>query len=348
MAFRRLQVSQITKCFTRQCKGVFAPKQSSRVPIVLQHRGIISTADDLLKTRRKTGVLDSSISWIDTDFDNKHGTADRAVVFLHGNPTYSYIWRNIIPHVSPIARCIAPDLIGMGHSDKLPMGAQYRFMDHYRYLSSWMHMAKLPKKITLVTHEWGSALGFDWASKHPKRIEGIVHMESIMKPMQSWEDWPEVGRKIFQMIHSKAGDDIVLNKNLFIEKLLPNNIIRDLTFEELTSYRRPFLKEGEPRRAQLTWIRELPFVEKIKGQHDHGNVDTIQYFMQWLRKTDDIPKLYIAADPGYLTPVMASTAERLPNQKKVTVEGLHYLQEDSPDDIGKAIAEFLVNDVYKD
>src|SRR5438445_773748 len=189
----------------------------------------------------------------------------RPVVFLHGNPTSSYLWRNVIPHVTRIARCLAPDLIGMGRSGKAPAGS-YRFVDHARYLDAWFDALAL-QDVTLVVHDWGSALGFAWARQHPDRVAGLIYMEALVCPL-TWNDWPESARKIFQLMRSPAGEELVLQKNVFVERILPASIMRKLSEDEMDVYRAPFREPGEsPRPCSMRWwrssvarIRASPFV----------------------------------------------------------------------------------------
>ena len=176
------------------------------------------------------------------------------VVFLHGNPTSSYLWRNVIPHVQPASRCLAPDLVGMGDSGKAPDGS-YRFVDHARYLDAWFEAMGL-SRVTLVVHDWGSALGFHWARRHPERVRGVVYMEALVRPV-AWDEWPEVARKVFQAMRSPAGEEMVLVKNLFVERILPLSVLRGLTDAEMAVYRRPYLEPGESRRPTLTWERSV-------------------------------------------------------------------------------------------
>ncbi len=207
----------------------------------------IATADRY--PRYRANVLDTEMAYVDT------GTGD-PVVFLHGNPTSSYLWRNIIPHVEPLGRCLAPDLVGMGESRPAP-GGSYRFVDHARYLDAWFDNLGLTRRVTLVAHDWGSALAFHWAQRFPDRVRALVYMEAIVRPL-AWEEWPETARSIFQTMRSQAGEEVVLRKNVFVERILPASVLRRLTDEEMSVYRRPYLEPGETRRPTLTWPREIP------------------------------------------------------------------------------------------
>ena len=260
-----------------------------------------------------------------------------SVVFLHGNPTSSYLWRNIIPHISGRYRCIAPDLIGMGDSAKLPnTGAgSYRFVEHRRYLDELLDRLALGDSVTLVVHDWGSALGFDWARRNDRRIAGIAYMEAIVRPVE-WSDWPEAAREIFEGFRSDAGEKMVIEDNLFVEAVLPGSILRDLTPEEHDEYRRPF-KVPEHRRPTLTWPREIPLAGEPADV-----VEIVREYSEWLPGTS-FPKLFINAEPGaILTGAQREFCRTWKNQTEVTVSGIHFIQEDSPDEIGKAIHDWLL------
>ncbi len=275
--------------------------------------------------RRRVAVLDSEMAYVDTG-------RGRPVVFLHGNPTSSYLWRNVIPHVEGVARCLAPDLIGMGRSGKAPAGS-YRFVDHARYLDAWFDALAL-RDVTLVVHDWGSALGFAWARRHPDRVAGLIYMEAIVRPL-TWDEWPESARKIFQLMRSPAGEELVLQKNVFVERILPASIQRTLT-DEMETYRAPFREPGESRRPTLTWPREIPVAgepaDVVRIAADNA---------QWLAKSS-VPKLFVNAEPGsILVGPQREFCRTWPNQREVTVRGLHFIQEDSPDEIGRAVADFV-------
>jgi haloalkane dehalogenase len=256
------------------------------------------------------------------------------VVFLHGNPTSSYLWRNVIPHVEKLGRCLAPDLIGMGDSGKAADGS-YRLVDHARYLDAWFAALGLDTRVTLVMHDWGSALGFHWAHRHPGRVRALVYMEAIVKPW-AWEDWPEAARAIFKAFRSPAGEEVVLQKNVFVERVLPASVIRRLTEEEMAAYRRPYREAGESRRPTLTWPRQIPL-----GGEPADVVELVERYGEWLAASD-VPKLFINADPGMiLTGPQREFCRTWPNQQEVTVTGLHFIQEDSPAEIGRAVADFL-------
>jgi haloalkane dehalogenase len=258
------------------------------------------------------------------------------IVFLHGNPTSSYLWRNVIPHLSGGYRCIAPDLIGMGDSSKLANSGpgSYRFVEHREYLDGLLDSLDLGDQVTFVVHDWGSGLGFDWANRNRSRVKGIVYMEAIVQPA-SWSDWPEDARPIFMAMRSDAGEKIVLEKNVFVEKILPASILRDVTDAEMDEYRRPYLDAGESRRPTLTWPREIPIDGSPSDVHD-----IVSSYSEWMAG-NEIPKLFINADPGS---ILRGGPRRFcrtwKNQTEVTVAGSHFIQEDSPDEIGKAIREW--------
>lgn len=262
------------------------------------------------------------------------------IIFQHGNPTSSYLWRNVMPHLQAQGRCIALDLIGMGDSDKLPESGpqRYTLAEHIEYFDAALLQLGVTSNVTLVIHDWGSALGFDWANRHRAAVKGIAYMEGIVCPVPSWDDWPEAARGVFQGLRSPAGESMILEKNVFIERILPGSVLRKLTEAEMAVYRRPFLNPGEDRRPTLTWPRQIP----IAGE-PASVVKLVQSYADWL-STSDLPKLFINADPGaILIGAQREFCRHWPNQQEVTVKGNHFLQEDSPDDIGKAISRWLGN-----
>jgi haloalkane dehalogenase len=262
------------------------------------------------------------------------------IVFLHGNPTSSYLWRNIMPHLEDMGRLIAPDLIGMGDSDKLDNSGpdRYTFTEHTEYLYALFEELNL-NNVTLVIHDWGSALGFNWAALNPEKIKSIVYMEAITGPIESWDDWPEQARKIFQLFRSDAGEELVLDKNYFVERVFAGDVgmHRALEKQELDTYIKPFKEEGESRRPTLTWPRQIPIEGKPKEV-----VEIVKNYAKFMNETQ-IPKLFINADPGsILIGKQREIARQWPNQKEVTVKGGHFIQEVSPDEIGKFVREFLI------
>jgi haloalkane dehalogenase len=263
--------------------------------------------------------------------------AGDAIVFQHGNPTSSYLWRNIMRHAEGLGRLIACDLIGMGDSDKLPDSGprRYSFAEQRDYLFALWDRIGLGDNIILVIHDWGSALGFEWARHHRERVAGIVYMEALVTPV-TWGDWPENARRAFQGFRSAGGEDMILQKNMFVERVLPGSVLRTLSDEEMAEYRRPFADPGEDRRPTLSWPRQIP----IEGEPaDVAKV--MADYSAWLAQSD-VPKLFINADPGsILTGRQRELCRAWPNQTEVTVPGLHFLQEDSPDQIGQALAAFV-------
>lgn len=259
------------------------------------------------------------------------------IVFQHGNPTSSYLWRNVMPHCAGLGRLIACDLIGMGDSDKLTSSGpdRYTYAEQRNFLHALWEELKLGDKVILVLHDWGSALGFDWANRHRDRVQGIAYMESIVMPIE-WEDSPEQVREVFRAFRSPAGEQMVLNDNVFIEQVLPGAIIRPLTEAEMAVYRKPYLTEGEDRRPTLSWPRQIP----IAGE-PADVVAIVAEYAAWLAQSD-VPKLFINAEPGALTRGRSRDFCRTwPNQTEITVPGAHFIQEDSPDQIGVAVANFV-------
>jgi len=260
------------------------------------------------------------------------------IVLLHGNPTSSYLWRDVVPHLEGSGRCIVPDLIGMGDSQKLadPGPESYRFVEHRRFLDALLEALDVRENVTLVVHDWGSALGFDWANRHRDAIRGIAYMEAIVAPIESWGDWPKPVQPIFQGFRSDAGEQMVLEKNMFIEGVLPSSIMRKLSDEEMDEYRRPFTNAGEDRRPTLTWPRQIP----IEGEPEDV-VKIVSDYGGWL-STSDVPKLFFDAKPGAILRGKARDFCRSwPNQREIEVKGIHFVQEDSPDEIGRGVAEWL-------
>ena len=276
-------------------------------------------------------VLGKQMAYVD------EGEGD-AIVFLHGNPTSSFLWRNVMPHLAGHGRCIAPDLIGMGDSEKLTDSGpeSYRFVEHRQYLDALLEQLDLGDAVTLVIHDWGSALGFDWANRHRERLKGIAYMEAIVAPIPSWDDWPPPVVPVFQAFRSEAGEQMVIEQNTFVEQVLPGAILRDLDDAEMTEYRRPFLEPGESRRPTLTWPRQIP----IAGEPEDVVAISADY-AAWLA-TSDLPKLFINAEPGaILRGAVREICRKRPNQTEIQVAGSHFVQEDSPDEIGQGIAAWL-------
>jgi haloalkane dehalogenase len=283
----------------------------------------ISTED--VSYRKRVFLLGTNIAYVDV------GEGD-PVVFLHGNPTPSYLWRNIIPYLLPFGRCLAPDYVGMGNSGTAP-NSSYRLVDHQRYLDTWFEEMGLKKNVILIVHDWGSALGFSWAQRHPERIKALVYMEAIVRPFFSWDEWPEATREFFKRQRTPAGEELILQKNLFIEYLLP---LRGISPEAIEVYRRYYRNPGPSRQPMLTWTRELP----IEGQPEDVT-QIVDSYSRWLT-TCPIPKLFINADPaGFLIGPQREFCRTWPNQQEITVKGAHFLQEDSPKEVGEGIARFV-------
>jgi haloalkane dehalogenase len=261
------------------------------------------------------------------------------VVFQHGNPTSSYLWRNVMPHVKGLGRCIALDLIGMGDSEKLDDSGpdRYTFAEHYEYFSAALDTLGVTDNVTLVIHDWGSALGFHWANEHRDAVKGICYMEAIVAPFATWDDFSKEAKGVFQGFRSPAGEEMVLEKNIFVERVLPGSVLRGLTEDEMAVYRRPFASPGEDRRPTLTWPRQIP----IEGE-PADVVAIVEAYGAWLADSD-VKKLFVNAEPGaILTGAVRELCRTWPNQTEVTVSGSHFIQEDSPDEIGRAIAEWMV------
>jgi haloalkane dehalogenase len=277
--------------------------------------------------KKFVGVLRRRMAYVDV-------SSGDPIVFLHGNPTSSYLWRKIIPHCTGLGRCLAPDLIGMGDSDKLPTSGpgSYTLVEHRRYLDAWFEKLGLTKNVTLIIHDWGSVLGFDWARRHPGAVKGIAYMEAIVMPLR-WASMPSTDA--FRAFRSPAGEKMVLEDNMFIEGVLPAGMIRQLSEEEMAEYRRPFVTPGEDRRPTLTFPRQLP----LEG--DPADVtEIVKDYGAWLRETNT-PKLFVNANPGAaLQDEHRAFCRTWPNQTEVTVSGLHFVQEDSPNEIGRAIVNW--------
>ncbi len=275
--------------------------------------------------RKRVKVADSDMAYVDT------GSGD-PIVFLHGNPTSSYLWRNVIPHVGDLGRCLAPDLVGMGGSGAAADGG-YRFADHARHLDAWFDALAL-ERVVLVLHDWGSALGFDWARRHPERVQAIAYMEALVQARR-WEDFPDGRDRLFRALRGEDGERLVREQNFFVEQVLPRSVLRTLGEAEMEAYRAPF-RAPEAREPTLAWARELP----IEGA-PADVAACVEAYAQWLAWSP-LPKLFVNAEPGAL---LTGRARRFcrswPNQREVTVPGIHYLQEDAPDEIGRALRGFV-------
>jgi haloalkane dehalogenase len=306
-------------------KHLAALSMASLVPTLSAKADPMSNTAADPHPRRRVSVLDSDISYVDT------GEGD-PIVFLHGNPTYSYLWRNIIPHVSALGRCLAPDLVGMGRSGKSPRKA-YRFVDHAAYLDAWFEALGLTKNVTLVIHDWGSALGFYRALRQPEQIKAIAYMEAIALPRR-WEDFGPAA-DMFRALRSDKGERLIFEENFFVEMVLPRGMIRQLDAEEMAAYRAPYL-EREARLPTLAWPRQIP----IEGE-PADVTRIVETYGDWLRPSP-LPKLLVLGDPGaIITGRTRDFCRSWTNQREVTVKGRHFLQEDSPHQIGAALADFI-------
>ncbi len=281
------------------------------------------------KKKSTVSVLGAQMAFLDA------GKGD-PIVLQHGNPTSSYLWRDVIPELTKSGRCIAPDLIGMGDSEKVSSGpGAYRFAEHREYLEAFLEVLGVDRNVTLVGHDWGGALLFDWGRRNPGAVKAIVYMETIVTPVTE-EDWPEAARGIFSAMRSDAGEELVLTKNIFVERIVPASVLNPMSEETLDEYRRPYRMPGEGRRPTLTWPREIP----IDGT-PADVAEIVRFNEEWLASTP-IPKLFINAEPGsILTGRVRDLARTFPNQTEVTVAGSHFIQEDSGPEIGRAIKAFL-------
>ena len=281
--------------------------------------------------KKTVDVLDSRMAY--------HERGEGApVLLLHGNPTSSYLWRDVIPALEGRGRLIAPDLIGMGDSGKLPNPGHdtYRFTTHRGYLEAFIDAVIGPgESILFVVHDWGSALGFDWANRHRDRVRGIAYMEAIVRPIVSWDEWSPSATPIFQGFRSDKGEAMILDRNMFVERVLPGSVLRKLTEAEMAEYRRPY-PQREDRWPTLTWPRQIP----IAGEPDDV-VQIVADYSQWMAGSD-IPKLFVNADPGaILIGAPRDFCRSWKNQTEVTVSGSHFIQEDSAPAIGKAVADWM-------
>lgn len=286
-------------------------------------------------TKKIMKVFDKNMSYVEMGQGN-------TILFLHGNPTSSYLWRNIMPYMKEKGRCIAPDLIGMGDSDKLEnkSAGTYTFIEHRKWLDELLNLLDIGNKVILVVHDWGSALGFDWAKRNQDRVAGIAYMEGIVRPLKNWDEWPSSSAPIFQGFRSEAGEKLVIEKNIFVEKVLPGSVLRGLTEEEMEVYRRPF-NIPEDRRPTLDWPNQIP----IEG-HPKDVTEIAKSYSEYL-STSNVPKLFVNAEPGaILVGEQREFCRSWLNQQEITVSGSHFIQEDSPDLIGKGILDWLLSIQY--
>jgi haloalkane dehalogenase len=291
----------------------------------------ISSDDPFPRSRIR--VKDSEMAYVDVG----HGApGGGAIVFLHGNPTSSYLWRNVIPYLRDLGRCLAPDLIGMGESDKLPNPGPgtYGFETHAGYLDGFLQEVQLDGPVVLVLHDWGSALGFDWARRHPDQVRGIAFTEAIVNPL-TWADWPAAGRRIFRGMRGSDGEQMVLDKNVFVERILPGSVLRGLAPEALERYRQPF-RGREDRWPALEWPRQIPLENVPPRMHD-----VVDAYGRWLRGSD-VPKLFVNAEPGsILVGRLRALVRKWPSLTEVTVPAGHFVPEDCPDELGRVLADWV-------
>lgn len=279
--------------------------------------------------KEKAQVLGATMAYLE------YGRGD-PIVLLHGNPTSSHLWRKVIPELADLGRCIAPDLIGMGDSARIAEGRDaYRFSMHAEYLEALLEVLDVNQEVTLVGHDWGGVLLFDWGLKHPEAVKGVAFMETILTPL-TWDDWPEAAIGVFQGMRSEAGEEMVLTKNVFVERILPGSVLDPISEEDMAVYTKPYLEPGESRRPTLTWPRELP----IDGEPQFM-VDVVAANERWLSRAD-VPKLFVNAEPGSIVGDRVRKRVRSwPSLSEVTVRGVHFIQEDSGEEIGVAIANWL-------
>ena len=282
--------------------------------------------------KRSAQVLGRQMAYVES------GTG-RPIVLLHGNPTSSYLWRSVLPAVVGLGRCIVPDLIGMGDSDKLGADdpGRYTFGCHREFLDALLEVLGVGGDVVLVVHDWGSALGFDWARRHPGRVRAIAYMEALVRPIARWDEWPANARSIFQRLRSEAGEELILERNVFVERILPASVLHPLTEQDLGEYRRPFAARGEGRLPTLIWPRQIPIAGQPADVHQ-----ACAAYAAWLASLTGLPKLFIKAEPGsILTGAVRDFCRSWPDQAEVTVPGIHFIQEDSGAEIGRAIAAWL-------
>ncbi|EDV20737.1 Haloalkane dehalogenase [Trichoplax sp. H2] len=294
-----------------------------------------STDQSVQHMIKKLKVLNAEIAYVDTGAGNGY-----PVLFFHGNPTSSYLWRNVIPLVSKQFRCLAPDLVGMGNSSKVTTG--YRVIDHHRYIDQWMDQVLPTGKVNIVCHDWGTNIAFNWCRRHPERVNCIVHMEGMVL-VGSWKFAKPDFAKTFKALRTPdIGEKMVLEKNMFVEQLLPSSIMRKLSEEEMQCYRQPFVTPGESRQPMLSFPRDIPFVED--GPEDVAEI--VNSYIKWLSETP-VPKLCILAEPGVFSPNIERATKSWKNQQFATVKGLHFMQEDSPTEIAELVINFLSSESSK-
>jgi haloalkane dehalogenase len=279
---------------------------------------------------RKRCIAGSDLAYVETG-------DGPPIVLLHGNPTSSFLWRRVVGHLEGLGRCIVPDLLGMGDSAKLPQPGpgSYRFVEHRRHLDELLRRLDVTDDVTFVVHDWGSALGFDWANRHRDGVRGLAYSEAFVRPLR-WEEWPQVAAGIFQAMRSDAGESLILERNLFVERILPASVLTPLSPEAFAEYRRPFAAAGEDRRPTLTWPREIP----LDGE-PADVAEIVGAYADWLARAE-VPKLFINAEPGsILIGAQRDFCRTWPNQREITVAASHFVPEDAGDEMGRAIAAWL-------
>lgn len=274
-------------------------------------------------------VLDSHMAYTET------GSGPVPVVFLHGNPTSSYLWRNVIPHVAGAARCLAPDLIGMGASGRPDIA--YRFTDHVRYLDAWFDALGLGD-VVIVGHDWGGALGMDWAARHPGRAKGIAVIETFLRPLR-WTDYPPQGEQVFRSYRSQEGERLILEENRFIEFNLPRGVVTGLALADHDVYRATY-PDPASRKPILAWPREIP----IDGEPADVTA-RVEAYGRWMSSSPEVPKLIMTVDSGPGSAPAETVTWAAETFASVEVEsvgkGGHHAPEDQPDAIGTAVARWL-------
>lgn len=292
----------------------------------------MAEADVWRAAKRFAQVLGRRMAYVESG-------AGRPIVLLHGNPTSSYLWRSVLPALDGLGRCIVPDLIGMGDSDKLEAGdpARYTFACHREFVDGLLEVLGADRDVVLVVHDWGSALGFDWARRHPGQVRAVAFMEALVRPLAGWDEWPASARSIFQRLRSEAGEELILDRNVFVERILPASVLRPLSAEEMEEYRRPFGPPGDGRLPTLIWPRQIPIAGEPADVHQ-----ACAAYASWLAAASGLPKLFVNAEPGsILTGAVRDFCRTWPDQAEVTVPGIHFIQEDSGAEIGRAIAAWL-------
>jgi haloalkane dehalogenase len=291
---------------------------------------VTTSAATLAGWRRKAPVLGTEMAWLET------GTGD-PIVFLHGNPTSSYLWRDVIPHVAARGRCLAPDLVGFGHSAKLPASGpdRYHFAEQRGHLDALLDLLGVRERAVLVLHDWGSVLGFDWARRHPERVAGIAYLEAVVRNV-TWQDLPPGSAPLFEALRSPRGETLILEQNVYVEAAIPSQVQRKLTDEEMDAYRAPFRAPGEGRRPILSLCRDVPVDGTPRDVHEAEAA-----YAAWLAAAP-VRKLFVNVEPGsFLVGAFREFCRTFPNQTEVCVPGLHFAPEDSADAIGRALAEWL-------